>query len=208
MAQQMKNKTGLKQAERRQVMKKRIMEATLSCLSQAGYASTSITQIQKKSGVSRGGLLHHYPTKCELVAAAIDYFYRERQYRFEQQLLGVENEKISLRDRLLVFKNDIDLHFETTLEIVVAQRTNPELVKLVEKLTTVDDAKTRAKQYEDFFPQFSSKPSAQNLIGLLVCFLRGLSMEAMNSSKEHVMAIFDLFDEMLEDHITELNVVI
>ena len=203
MTQQQKTKTSRSQSERSEIMQKRILEATLSCLSKAGYASTSITQIQKESGVSRGGLLHHYPTKVELVAAAIDYFYRERQRRFEQQLLGVGHEDISLRDRLMVFKNDIDLHFETTLEIVVAQRTDPELVKLVEKLTLGDDVKIRAKQYEDFFPQFSHRPSAQKLIGLLVCFLRGLSMEAMNSSREHIMGIFDLFEKMLEEHVAE-----
>src|SRR6059058_877642 len=45
-----------------------ILEAAVACLVEDGYAGASTLAVQARAGVSRGRLLHHFPSRAELVA--------------------------------------------------------------------------------------------------------------------------------------------
>ena len=47
-----------------------ILSAAIDCLLEDGYAATTTLRVQQRAGVSRGKLLHHFPSKRELLAAA------------------------------------------------------------------------------------------------------------------------------------------
>lgn len=57
------------QAARAQATQARLIEAAIENLDRLGYASTSISTIQTRAGVSRGALMHHYATKTDLFVA-------------------------------------------------------------------------------------------------------------------------------------------
>ena len=61
------------QEERSRATRRRLLEATVECLVERGWAGTTTTLIVERAGVSRGAQLHHYPTKTELVIAAVDH---------------------------------------------------------------------------------------------------------------------------------------
>lgn len=52
-------------------MRRRLVEATVSCLVEFGYAGTTTLRVQQRAGVSRGALLHHFPSKPALLVAAV-----------------------------------------------------------------------------------------------------------------------------------------
>ena len=60
------------QQERSRVTQQRLLDATVDCLVEHGWAGTTTTLIAERAGVSRGAQLHHYPTKAALVLAAVD----------------------------------------------------------------------------------------------------------------------------------------
>src|SRR5688572_1554763 len=66
------------QAERSERMRKRLLEATVRSLSERGYTRTSTTEVSRRARVSRGAQLHHFPTKAELVAAAVEHVFAAR----------------------------------------------------------------------------------------------------------------------------------
>lgn len=51
--------------------REQILDATIECLLEHGYAATTTQRVQKRAGVSRGRLLHHFPSKRELIAGAM-----------------------------------------------------------------------------------------------------------------------------------------
>jgi AcrR family transcriptional regulator len=61
------------QGERSRATRHRLLEATVECLVERGWAGTTTTLIVERAGLSRGAQLHHYPTKTELVIAAVDH---------------------------------------------------------------------------------------------------------------------------------------
>ena len=197
-AQQPQRRT---QEERRDATQRILLEATLRCLGRQGYASTSISEIIKEAGVSRGALLHHYPNKIDLVAAAIDYFSCERLKRFEEELLGndMDRSDLTLSDRIRVLKEDFEQWFDVSLECAVALRTNPELQQAFDALSA-DRTERMLQQYEKLFPEFEDTQSSRMLITVLACFLRGLCPDSTNSDSdsERTEAVFQQFLEIFE----------
>lgn len=51
------------QAERSRQMRERIITAFISCIEKYGLADTSVSQITKEAGITRGAYLHHYKAK-------------------------------------------------------------------------------------------------------------------------------------------------
>ncbi len=59
--------------ERTSASRQRILDAAVRCLVEQGYAAASTVQIQERAGVSRGRLLHHFPSRDELLVAAAEH---------------------------------------------------------------------------------------------------------------------------------------
>ena len=53
--------------------RQRILDAAVACLVESGYAGTTTLTIQARAGVSRGRLLHHFPSKETLLVAAAQH---------------------------------------------------------------------------------------------------------------------------------------
>ncbi len=49
----------------------RLIEATVECLVRQGYAGTSTQAVAQAAGVSQGALFKHFPSKAELLGAAV-----------------------------------------------------------------------------------------------------------------------------------------
>src|SRR6516225_783087 len=63
------------QEERSAETRRRLMDATVACLYERGYAGTTTVEIAARAGVSRGAQLHHFPTKNELVVSALEFVF-------------------------------------------------------------------------------------------------------------------------------------
>lgn len=50
-------------------MRQRLVDAAIQCLCRVGYAATTTQLVTREAGVSRGAMLHHFPTKLDLVIA-------------------------------------------------------------------------------------------------------------------------------------------
>ena len=66
-------RTHLTQAERSERTRVLLFEATIECLLDLGYAGTSVNEICRRAGLSRGAQQHHFATKAELMAHALEY---------------------------------------------------------------------------------------------------------------------------------------
>lgn len=66
-----------------------LLENTVRIAGQRGYEAVTIQAVANASGVTKGGLMHHFPSKKELVTAAFqhitDHFERELNQHLEGQ---------------------------------------------------------------------------------------------------------------------------
>lgn len=121
-----------KEQERSRATRQRLMEATVECLVEYGWAGTTTTVVAERAGVSRGAQLHHYPTRNELVVAAVEHVGRV----LVDQMLDAANQLPSGPGRTeAVLQMLGDFYsgplFAAALELWVAARTDPQLREVV-----------------------------------------------------------------------------
>ncbi|RZQ63171.1 TetR/AcrR family transcriptional regulator [Amycolatopsis suaedae] len=165
------------QAQRRAQTRTALLDATIDCLVELGYARTSVQEICARAGVSKGAVQHHFSAKAELMAAAVEHLTRR------------------MADRVLASAGDlprgaagvpaaIDLLWEgysgtlatAATELWVAARTDPELRAAIRP---VDRALGRAtlEQLSALTPELP-KARAESMFWLTVNFARGLALDA------------------------------
>jgi len=60
-------------AQRTATMRQRLIDAAIECLHTLGYAATTTQLVMETASVSRGAVLHHFPTKVDLMLAVAQY---------------------------------------------------------------------------------------------------------------------------------------
>jgi AcrR family transcriptional regulator len=61
------------QAQRREATISALLDATVACLAETGYAATSTAAVSAAAGVSQGALFRHFPTRQALLVATADH---------------------------------------------------------------------------------------------------------------------------------------
>lgn len=61
------------QQDRSRATRQRLLEAAVESLAEVGYAATTVSVVATRAGVSRGAAQHHFPTRADLFAAAVEY---------------------------------------------------------------------------------------------------------------------------------------
>lgn len=61
------------QQERSRTTKRSLVEAAVSCLTELGWARTTVALVAERAGVSRGATQHHFPTREDLLSAAVKH---------------------------------------------------------------------------------------------------------------------------------------
>ena len=135
--------TRVPQADRTRAMRARLMEATVELLVERGFAGTSTTLVSERAGVSRGAQLHHFPTKNDLVVAAVEHLTERRGEELAQVFAELSALPVATaagrRTRLRKILDALGDHFASpvfaaALELWVAARTDETLLAAVSPL--------------------------------------------------------------------------
>lgn len=63
--------------ERSAATRQQILEATIQCLNANGYGAVTNIRVAEEAGVSRGAMMHHFPTRQALLVATVEYAYKK-----------------------------------------------------------------------------------------------------------------------------------
>ena len=131
------------QQQRREETRRALLDAAIESLIQVGFTRTTTLEVQRRAEVSRGALLHHFPSKAELLVAAVDHLaeMRARELKaFAAQLPtdpdagrgepargtpGADARSAMVID--LLWQCFSGTFFQVGMELRAAARTDPEL---------------------------------------------------------------------------------
>ncbi|MGK3202936.1 TetR/AcrR family transcriptional regulator [Amycolatopsis sp. MEPSY49] len=109
-------------------MRVRLLDATIDCLVEYGYAGTTTTRVADRAGVTRGAQVHHFPTKADLVTSAVRHLARKRTEVAMAELDRLRGSSDPVGDALqLMWEMHQGPVFSATIELWVAARTDPDL---------------------------------------------------------------------------------
>jgi AcrR family transcriptional regulator len=165
------------QEERSRAMRARLMDATIECLVEHGFGGTSTTLISERAGVSRGAQLHHFPTKNDLVVAAVAHLTEVRGAELAAAAAAVPPAHRT-RDVLRMLGDHFASPvFTAALELWVAARTDPALLAAVEPLERTIGRETHRMTVE-LLGADESRPGVRELVQATLDLVRGLGLAA------------------------------
>jgi AcrR family transcriptional regulator len=77
------------QQDRSRATRKRLLEAAIECLAEHGWTGTTVAVVAERAGVSRGAAQHHFPTREDLVTAAVEFVAEERTARLRAHVANL-----------------------------------------------------------------------------------------------------------------------
>lgn len=123
------------QEQRSSEMRVRLLDATIECLVEYGYAGTTTPRVAERAGVTRGAQVHHFGSKTDLVVAAVSHLAQRRTEAAMKEIGRVRGGSDPLGTALDFMW---ELHqgplFIAAMELWVAGRTDPELAAEVRKV--------------------------------------------------------------------------
>ena len=164
------------QEERTRAMRARLLEATVDCLVERGFSGTSTTLVSERAGVSRGAQLHHFPTKNDLVVAAVKHLTQVRG----AELVAAAQQMPTGRGRTRAVLQMLEDHFTSAvfnaaLELWVAARTDPALLAEVEPLEQRVGREAHRLTVEALGAD-ESQPGVRELVQATLDLVRGLGL--------------------------------
>jgi AcrR family transcriptional regulator len=139
------------QQQRREETRRALLDAAVQSLIEVGFARTTTLEVQRRADVSRGALLHHFPSKAELLVAAVDHLAEMRAREMKAFASQLPPERADRADREAAEHGDpapggdprtgavLDLlwqcfsgtFFKVSMELRTAARTDPELRRVL-----------------------------------------------------------------------------
>lgn len=164
------------QAERSATTRDALLDATIACLSQDGYANTTTSRVAERAGVSRGAHLHHFQTRSALVAAAMESLARRRG---EALMAAVDNlpagsERLA-RGLDLVWESYSNPLFLAALDVWTHARTDTELRAHLVIVEREFDRQT-LELTRRLFPEYAGRTDFDQLVEMAVATARGLAV--------------------------------
>lgn len=160
--------------------KERIMQATVECIYEGGLQSTSTVDIAKRADVSRGAMLHHYPSRELLLNAAYETLLAKEANKLREAAESYRNGGLSVDEFIdQLWKRFSVESFSITMDYFAAARTDKNLRASVKKARKVYD-KALADIWINYFSE--SKSDEGELLAhlrLTVSLFRGMSMQKL-----------------------------
>jgi AcrR family transcriptional regulator len=169
------------QRERRDETRQKLLEATLACLGELGYARATTTEIVRLAGLSQGALFKHFPSKAALMSAAVEHL-------FEELVAGYEATFARLPGQTADAAHAFDLLWEIftgprlaiAFELYLSARTEPALRAALEPVVRHHRAHLVA-QARLLFPQAASHADFDAWIDLMMLSMEGLVVERLGA---------------------------
>lgn len=118
------------QASRRAATRQALLDATLDTLVEVGHSGTTTTEVCRRAGVSQGALFKHFPTKAELLAAALEMLFPRLRGGFRDAFAAASDGAGDAPiDEALDLLRDVYRRPDTraALELYAAARTDADL---------------------------------------------------------------------------------
>ena len=195
----MTTSTRIPQEERTRTMRLRLLEATVECLVERGYSSTSTTLVSERAGVSRGAQLHHFPTKNDLVVAAVEHLTEMRGAELAAAVDKLPRGARRTRAVLTMLGDHFSSPvFTAALELWVAARTDDVLLAAVGPLEQRVGREVHRLTVEALGAD-ESKPGVRELVQATLDLVRGLGLaDTISDDARRRRRILDHWADVLD----------
>jgi AcrR family transcriptional regulator len=185
----------------REATRARLVETGVELLIARGYSGTNTLAVQKAAGVSRGALLHHFPTRADLLTAVIRRLLEMHEAAAREALSSTPPSADPVTRAITALNTVIRRPaYVAQMDLWTAARTDPGLARVVsrEERRAGSDL---ARVVDDLFGRpLTEHPRYRAVAGLTVQILRGLALtDVLRGDAETARRALDDWTAMVHD---------
>ena len=168
------------QQQRRDETRRALLDAAVESLIEVGFARTTTLEVQRRADVSRGALLHHFPSKAELLVASVDHLAEMRAR--ELKLLSAQLPEGRARTDAvlgLLWQCFSGTYFQVAMELRTAARTDPELRPVLATAEKSLRERIIAQARSLFGKDVAEHPGLERALDLTLQLMIGAAMSAV-----------------------------
>ena len=208
-----KQKKRVPNVERSARTRAKLIDATINSLYELGYHQTTTVVVAKRAGVSRGAMLHQFPSKADLMIAAAEHMRDLRKDLHRERMAPLP----TMREKYLKL---IDVLWEALLspsgvariELMLSTRSDPELA---DRFSAINDELDKAHKERIWgmaqalgIEGEANRKRVEAFTQLYAASLRGLAIDALRPGSragagESVELLKSFQKSMLDEMITE-----
>ncbi|QPC44217.1 TetR/AcrR family transcriptional regulator [Kaustia mangrovi] len=168
------------QQMRSEATQRKLVEAALDAMMETGYTRMTTAEVAARAGVSRGALMHHFATKDDLVATAVEAQLTESTEDIRAQAARVRAGELDLNGFVEhvwgLFSGRL---FYITLEHVTEARHNADLrAKMIPVVKRFHEALDEI--WREFFHQTTlTSIEVDTTLNMTLCLLRGMGVQTV-----------------------------
>ena len=177
------------QAEKSALTRQSILEASVRCFVDHGYASTTTAMIAEEANVSRGAMMHHFPSRSAVMNAVVGYLHVRRLNEYRDLMLDIDSPdqtmtRAAIRTSVEAAWKYVNLpSFVAYQELLGAARTDPALAEAVGEVER-DFEREFLKTVRSVFPHWKQVKSLQAAHDLVQFVMQGMGVAHRSSNRE------------------------
>jgi AcrR family transcriptional regulator len=191
------------QAERSETTRKQLLEAAAKLIRQKGFGGLRTIEVASLAGVSRGALLHHFPSKHALVVAVLTYV---NEITFTQstrraQLARTSGDPIEeiIKDAQDFFLGD---YFFIELAIAMSDESTRRLRHETHQFTRQTRFSIEAAWLDTLISSGIPKQLASDILALTLSAVRGFSVRMLiENDPEQFARLMNVWRDIIHRHL-------
>ena len=173
------------QAQKSAATRNQIISAAIRCIVESSYSKTTMMKISERAGLSRGATLHHFPSKMDIMRAAVDYLHEKRLQAFRRAIKaipeGADMAHLAVQAYYAHHNHPI---YVALFELSVAARTDKELKGILVQAQLAFDREWYQTAW-DLFPEWHSDREAFNLaLNLCQQLMEGMTISNFTHARQ------------------------
>ncbi|WP_433730502.1 TetR/AcrR family transcriptional regulator [Nocardia sp. CA-129566] len=165
--------------DRSRATRQRLLEATIDCLAEMGWAAATVAVVAERAGVSRGAAQHHFPTREDLITAALEYMFdsRTQQAKVEGKAVTAVDEGIGRTEAVVagLVESYTSPLFKAALQVWTHAAADPALRERIVPLEAKFGRISHRRAVEALGVD-DSDPVAHHLVQATLDLARGLGL--------------------------------
>jgi len=191
------------QQQRRDETRRALLDAAVESLIEVGFARTTTLEVQRRADASRGALLHHFPSKAELLVAAVDHL-AEMRARELKMLAAQLPEGRARTDAVLelLWQCFTGTFFQVAMELRTAARTDPELRPVLVAAERALRDRIVAQARSLFGKDVSEHPGLERALDFTLQFMIGAAMTTVLHDDPRLRELIEDFKTLFPTVLT------
>jgi len=193
-----RRRTG-KQARKSQATQLLIINTAIRCLAKYGYHETTYIKVSEESGVSRGAMRHHFPSRADIMKATIEQLHQKRLAAFRKAAASLPSEGPRTRANIEALWQHVNHPiFMVFIDLALAARKDPELAAIyrpAQQTFRQECYFTALELFPEWLPQ---REQLRTAIDLALYMMEGMVLDDLSPDGEAAGRLLDFLARELD----------